>query len=444
MAIVRPFRAVRPSAEKAEETIALPYDVMNRAEAAEMAKGKPCSFLHISRSEIDLPEVADPYSIPVYEKARDNIAKNLKEGNLIQEDRPAFYIYRQTMDGREQTGIVGCVSIDEYENNKIKKHELTRYEKEVDRINHFDTCNANTEPVFLTYRDDEAIRELVEEFADSHSPVYDFTGGDGVGHTLWVVDERHIINAISAFFSAIPALYIADGHHRSASAYEVGKKRRTEHPDYTGDEEFNYFMAAIFPDTDLKIFDYNRVVKDLNGHTTESFLEAVHKAGFDIVDYGEYPKKTGEKGCGKCGDKCSVEVVKEFAGEVKVEALRPRKLHEFSMYLEGHWYKLTARPEIIPDDVIEGLDVSILQNELLAPILGIGDPRLDKRIDFVGGIRGLAELRRRTQTDMKVAFAVYPVTCQELMHIADCGKIMPPKSTWFEPKLGSGLFVHQL
>lgn len=412
MATVRPFRAVRPSAEKAAETAALPYDVMNRKEAAEMAKGKPCSFLHISRAEIDLPEIEDPYCSQVYHRAKCNIEDSLEKGWLIEEDAPALYIYRQEMDGRFQTGIVGCVSIDEYENNTIKKHELTRYEKEVDRINHFDACSANTEPVFLTYRDDAQIRGMMEGWMADHAPVYDFTGDDGVGHTLWVIDDESLIKALRAAFDSIPSLYIADGHHRSASAYEVGKRRRAANPDYTGEEEFNFFMAVIFPDADLKIFDYNRVVRDLNGLDDAQILEKIGEAGFDVQDMGE-------------------------------TEYRPEKLHEFSLYLHGHWYKMTCRDSIIPDDVIGALDVSILQDRVLAPILGIGDPRLDSRIDFVGGIRGLGELKRRAEQDMELAFAVYPVTCDDLMSIADCGEIMPPKSTWFEPKLGSGLFMHK-
>lgn len=412
MAVVRPFRAVRPSKDKAPETEALPYDVMNREEATEMAKDKPCSFLHISRSEIDLPEIENPYCSQVYEMAKHNIRVNMEKGWLIQEEKPALYIYRQKMDGRYQTGIVGCVSIDEYENNTIRKHELTRYEKEVDRINHFDTCNANTEPVFLTYRENAELRTLTNEYIQRHEPVYDLSD-DGVEHTLWVLDEQPVIDRLCGIFGEIPALYIADGHHRSASAYEVGKKRRKEHPGYTGEEEFNFFMAVIFPDSDLRIFDYNRVIKDLNGNSPEELLKKIENAGFTLCDMGKEP-------------------------------YRPEKLHEFSMRLDGRWYKLTAKKDIVSEDVIDSLDVSILQDRVLNPILGIEDPRTDSRIDFVGGIRGLEELERRTDTDMELAFAVYPVTCEELMHIADCRRVMPPKSTWFEPKLGSGLFMHML
>lgn len=413
MSIVRPFRAVRPAAKYADKVISLPYDVMNREEAKEMAKGNPYSFLHICRAEIDLPDDVDAYDKSVYEKAKSNIAKNLEDGVFIREDRPKLYIYKQVMDGRVQTGIVGCVSVDEYQNNIIKKHEKTRVEKEIDRINHFDICNADTEPVFLTYRDDKRIRTLVEGYMNANSPEYDAKTSDGISHTLWVIEDDALVKNLSDLFTEVPALYIADGHHRSASACKVGMKRREENPNYTGDEEFNYFMAVIFPDNDLKIFDYNRVLKDLNGLGKEEFLKATEKAGFTVTDMG-------------------------------TETYRPEAKHIFSIYLDGHWYKLEASPSIIPDDAIGSLDVSILQENLLAPVLGIADPRTDKRIDFVGGIRGLGELKRRAESDMQLAFAVYPVDISDLLSVADNGMVMPPKSTWFEPKLGSGLFMHEL
>lgn len=413
MAIVRPFKAIRPEKEYASKVIALPYDVMNREEAANMAEGNPYSFLHICRSEIDLPEQKDPYDRSVYEKAKSNIADFIEKGIFIHEEKPALYLYREIMDGRVQTGIVGCVSVDEYENNSIKKHEFTRVEKEIDRINHFDVCDTNTEPVFLTYRDDKRIRSIMEGFAQSNEPVYDVTAADGVQHILWVIDDEKIIDGLVSLFGEVPAMYIADGHHRSASACKVGEKRREEHPEYTGDEEFNFFMAAIFPDNDLKIFDYNRVVKDLNGCSTEEFLAKVQAAGFAVDDMGE-------------------------------EDYYPERKHVFSMYLDGKWYRLTASDDIIPDHVIDSLDVSVLQNNLLGPVLGIDDPRTDKRIDFVGGIRGLKELKRRAESDMKIAFAVHPVDVDDLLEVADNDMVMPPKSTWFEPKLGSGLFLHSL
>lgn len=413
MATVKPFKAIRPDAKYADKVISLPYDVMNRREAAEMADGNPYSFLHICRAEIDLPEQEDAYDRSVYEKARDNIAERLENGVFLQEEKPALYIYRQIMDGRVQTGIVGCVAVDEYQNNTIKKHEFTRVEKEKDRINHFDVCDADTEPVFLTYRDDKRIRSIMEGYVANHEPEYDITSEDGIQHTLWVIDDPEIIASLSGLFDEIPALYIADGHHRSASACKVGLKRREEHPEYIGDEEFNFFMAVIFPDNDLKIFDYNRVVKDLNGNSREEFLDKIRDAGFDVEEKGS-------------------------------EIYHPEGKHIFSMFLDGKWYKLTAGDSIIPDHVTESLDVAVLQNSLLHPILGIEDPRTDKRIDFVGGIRGLEELEKRVNDDMEVAFAVYPVDVDDLLCVADNNMVMPPKSTWFEPKLGSGLFLHSL
>lgn len=413
MAIVRPFKAVRPAREYAEEVISLPYDVMNRKEAAEMAWDKPHSFLHICRSEIDLPQEKDPYVKAVYEKAKQNIEQWLSDKVFIQDEKPMLYIYRQIMDGRAQTGIVGCVSVDDYQDDIIKKHEFTRVEKEIDRINHFDVCNSNTEPVFLTYRRDGGVDEIVNNWMESHSPEYDLKTDDGISHILWKLDDDALVSSLVSRFAAIPYLYIADGHHRSASAVKVGMKRREENPDYTGQEEFNFFMAVIFPDEDLKIFDYNRVVKDLNGLSSEEFLEKAAAAGFVVEEASASP-------------------------------YFPEAKHIFSMYLDGKWYKVTARPEIIPDDVVKSLDVAVLQDHLLDPVLGIKDPRTDKRIDFVGGIRGLGELERRCKEDMALAFAVYPVEISDLLGVADCGRVMPPKSTWFEPKLGSGLFVHRL
>lgn len=412
MATVKPFRAVRPVKQYADKVISLPYDVMNRQEAAEMAEGNPYSFLHICRAEIDLPQ-AEQHSQEVYAKARDNIADFMAKGILTQEEAPALYVYREIMEGRVQTGIFGCVSVDEYRDNIIKKHELTRVEKEIDRINHFDVCNANTEPVFLTYRDDKRIRVIVEGWAQTHEPEYDITAADGIRHMLWPVTDQNVIATLTGLFKEIPALYIADGHHRSASAFKVGMKRREEHPDFTGDEEFNFFMAAIFPDNDLHIFDYNRVVRDLNGLSSEQFLKKISEAGFEIQEQG-------------------------------AEIYAPEAKHFFGMFLDGKWYRLRATERIIPDHVIDSLDVAVLQNNLLGPVLGIDDPRTSDRIDFVGGIRGLSELEKRASSDMKVAFAVYPVSIADLLAVSDADMIMPPKSTWFEPKLGSGLLVHML
>lgn len=413
MSKVRPFKAIRPEAKYASDVVSLPYDVMNRKEAAEMASGNPYSFLHICRAEIDMPEQENAYDRSVYEKAKSNIEKYLEEGVFIREEKPALYIYREIMDGRVQTGIVGCVSVDEYKSNIIKKHEFTRVEKEIDRINHFDVCDANTEPVFLTYRDDSRIRDILDKFTKDSAPVYDVTAAGGIKHILWVMEDEQLIEELTSIFDEIPALYIADGHHRSASACKVGEKRREENPDYTGEEEFNFFMAAIFPDSDLKIFDYNRVVKDLNGNSSQEFMEKIEKAGFAVEDMGEEP-------------------------------YYPERKHVFSMYLDGRWYKLTASEDIIPDHITDSLDVAVLQNSLLEPVLGIEDPRTDKRIDFVGGIRGLGELKKRADSDMKVAFAVHPVSMDDLLSVADNDMVMPPKSTWFEPKLGSGLFMHSL
>ena len=412
MATVKPFRAVRPQKQYADKVISLPYDVMNRAEAAQMAEGNPYSFLHICRAEIDLPH-ADRYSQEVYEKARDNIADFRAKGIFIQEETPAIYVYREIMDGRVQTGIFACVSVDEYRDNIIRKHELTRVEKEIDRINHFDVCNADTEPVFLTYRDDRRIRVIVEGWAANHEPEYDITAADGIRHILWPVTDEDVIATLTGLFEQIPALYIADGHHRSASAFKVGMKRREQRPDFTGDEEFNFFMAAIFPDSDLHIFDYNRVVKDLNGLDAADFLEKISEAGFEIEAKG-------------------------------ADIYAPEAKHCFGMFLDGKWYRLRATEHIIPDHVTDSLDVAVLQNNLLSPVLGIDDPRTSDRIDFVGGIRGLAELERRVNSDMKVAFAVYPVSISDLLAVSDADMIMPPKSTWFEPKLGSGLLIHMI
>lgn len=413
MTIVRPFKAIRPTPALADKVISLPYDVMNRQEATQMAQNNPMSFLHICRSEIDLPDQKNPYDDSVYLMARDNIKRFLAESVFLQDQEPTFYIYRQTMGQNTQTGIVGCVSIDDYMNDIIKKHEYTREEKEQDRIRHFDICNANTEPVFLTHRANEELGQLMDQYTSNHDAEFRITTNDGVGHVFWVIRDDRARDKIVETFKSIPALYIADGHHRSASACKVGLKRREANPHYTGDEEFNFFMAVIFPDEDLNIFDYNRVVRDLNGLMPEAFIEAIEAAGFSVECQG-------------------------------TSIYHPTQKHTFGMFMDGNWYKLSAKPEIVTDHPIDGLDVAILQKHILAPILGIEDPRTDKRIDFVGGIRGLSELERRVETDMKVAFAMFPVTISDLLNVSDNGMVMPPKSTWFEPKLGSGLFVHQL
>ena len=415
MSIVRPFKAVRPTPTLADKVAALPYDVMNSQEAREMVVGNPYSFLHVDKAEIDLDPGIDLYDVKVYEKARDNLYDMIAKGVFIQDEKPCLYIYKQVMEGRAQIGIVGCTSIDDYRNNIIKKHELTRADKEQDRINHVDYCDANTGPIFLTYRAQSRIDQLVKGVMDSKAPVYDFVSDDGIGHTVWVMDEDGVIGEICEIFAGVENLYIADGHHRSASAVRVGLKRREQNPGWDGSEEFNYFLSVIFPDDQLYIMDYNRIVKDLNGYTDARFMAAV-------------------------GEKFDIE---EYAGE---GVLKPTAKHTYGMYLDGKWYLLTAREGSFDEgDPVARLDVSILQNNLLSPILGIGDPRTDKRIDFVGGIRGLQCLADRVDSgEMKVAFSMYPTTMDDLMDIADAGAIMPPKSTWFEPKLRSGVFIHKL
>lgn len=411
MSTIRPFAALRPPKAYAEQVSCLPYDVMNHEEACAMAAGNASSYLHICRADIDTSEAAI-HEPETYAKSRENLENFLKQGFLMREEKPCYYIYRQIMWGRVQTGIVGCASVDEYADGTIKKHELTRKEKELDRINHFDTCSVQTEPVFLAYRKHEGISAAIREWIKFHKPEYDFTSDDGVTHILWPVDDDAVIETIRKGFEEVPALYIADGHHRTASSAAVSAKRRAEHPDYTGDEEFNYLMAVTFCDEDLFIMDYNRVVGDLNGHTPESFMAAI-------------------------ADKFTVTPAKAGAPH------HPRAKHEYGMYLGGTWYILTAKEgSFNAAHPIESLDCAILQSNLLAPVLGIDDPRTSPRIDFVGGIRGLEELERRTGEG--VAFALYPVTMADLFNVADSGEIMPPKSTWFEPKLRSGLFAHEI
>ena len=411
MAQIRPFKAYRPCKGMEERIAALPYDVYNRAEAHEVVKKNPESFLAIDRAETQFGEEVDTYADCVYEKADQMLREKIQEGKFVQDPTPCFYLYELTMDGHSQTGVVGCASIDDYRNNVIKKHENTRADKEEDRIRHVDTCSMQTGPIFLAYRAKGDLREKIGELK-KQAPVYDFVSEDGIGHRVWVIDNNSDVSMIEEAFGKIPAIYIADGHHRCASAVKVGLKRREQYPDYTGEEEFNYFLSVIFPDEELRILDYNRVVKDLNGLDATAFLTRI----------GEY-----------------------FTVEKKGQApYRPTKQGMFGMYLEDEWYSLVAKEKIKSEDAVEGLDVSLLQNYLLDPILGIKDPKTDKRIDFVGGIRGLGELERRVHTDMKVAFAMYPTSIAELFAVADAGRLMPPKSTWFEPKLRSGLFLHEI
>ncbi|MDD3283438.1 MAG: DUF1015 family protein [Candidatus Cloacimonetes bacterium] len=415
MATFKPFKAVRPIPDKAQAIASLPYDVMDSDEARAEVKKNPLSFIHVEKPEVDLPESIDLYDPKVYAKAKENLYNYINDRHMIQDEKPMFYIYRQTMDGRSQFGLVGLSSVDEYMDGTIKKHELTRAEKEADRIKHVDTCDAHPSPVFFTYRHQEAIDDVVRKVCENKQAVYDFVSDDGIGHTLWLMDDPSDIKAIEDAFAKLPYLYVADGHHRTASAAKVGLLRREQYPNYTGEEEFNYFMTVIFPDNHLKIFDYNRVVKDLNGNSSAEFLTKVR-------------------------EKWNVEEVS--AGS----SFNPSQLHQMSMYLDGKWYFISPKSGTWNEkDVVENLDVSILQKNLLHPILGIEDPRTDKRIDFVGGIRGLSELVKRVDSGKeKVAFAMYPTSMDELIGIADAGQIMPPKSTWFEPKLRSGLFIHLL
>ncbi len=416
MAVFNPFCGFRPRVDLAERIASRPYDVLNSAEARVEAEGNEYSFLRVVKSEIDLPEDTDPYDDRVYATARANLDRLIHLGRLVQDDRPCFYLYRQEMDGRVQTGVVGCTSVEDYEKNVIRKHEHTREVKERDRIRHVDECNANTGPVFLTYRGSERIDGLVEGWCADHKPLYDFST-DSVRHTFWVVDDGKVIKELKTAFGRIRTLYVADGHHRSASAAKVGAKRREANPGHTGQEEYNYFMSVAFPDHELTIIDYNRVVKDLNGQDAAGFLAALEAAGFEVV---------AEGGSG--------------------EPARPEKPGQYGLYLDARWHRVTAPEDWKQaEDPVEALDVAILQQKVLTPLLGIGDPRTDERIDFVGGIRGLGELERRVDSgEMALAFALYPTSIEDLMSVADLDRVMPPKSTWFEPKLRSGLIVHRL
>lgn len=409
---ITPFQSVRPNPSLADRIAALPYDVYNREEACIEVKKEPLSFLKIDRAETQFDNSVDTYDDRVYEKARETLDEMIADGSFLMDEKPCFYVYELTMNGRSQTGIVACSSIDDYVNGTIRKHENTREEKEIDRINHVDRTNAQTGPIFLVYRSVEEINRIIRKEKEK-TPVYDFTSPDGITHRAWVISDSNVIEKMEQDFAAVPTTYIADGHHRCASAVKVGLKRRKEHPDYTGQEEFNHFLSVLFPDDQLYIMPYNRVVKDLAGMKKEEFLEAVRKAGFTVFYLGDTPFAPEEKGT-------------------------------FGMYLNDGWYRLTADKSLVVDDPVEGLDVSILQNNLLRPILKIADPRTDKRIDFVGGIRGLSELEKRVAEDCTVAFSMYATSIQELLDVADAGLLMPPKSTWFEPKLRSGLFIHRL
>ena len=412
MAEIRPFVCVRPAEELASRVAALPYDVYNRQEAKEEVQREPLSFLKIDRAETNFDDSVDTYAPEVYQKAKELLQKEKQEGVYITDEDSSYYIYQLVMDGRPQTGLVACSSVDDYMNHVIKKHENTREDKEIDRITHVDTCSAQTGPIFLAYRSDKGIHDIVASYVENETPIYDFTAVDGIAHRVWKIAKKEDVDAIYKAFQNIQQIYIADGHHRAASAVKVGLKRRQENPGYTGEEEFNYFLSVLFPHDELRILDYNRTVKDLNGRSLTQFLE---------------------------------EISKNFIVEKAEGQVRPEKKGTFGMYTEGQWYHLTAKPELFEGkDAVGSLDVSVLQDYLLGPVLGIGDPRTDQRIDFIGGIRGLSELEKRADSDMKISFSMYPTSITELFDVADQELLMPPKSTWFEPKLRSGLFIHEI
>lgn len=410
MAIVRPFKAIRPRVELAVQVAALPYDVYSREEAWEKVQGNPLSFLNIDRAETQFGSEVDTYADCVYEKARELLDGQIADGTYETEENACYYLYELVMNGRSQTGIVGCCSIDDYANNVIKKHENTRADKEKDRIRHVDTCSAQTGPIFLAYRRHEELSHLISEVKTT-VPLYDFTADDGIIHRAWRISEADRQAVIGQAFAGMDSLYIADGHHRAASAVRVGQMRRAANPGYTGEEEFNYFLSVIFAEDELMIMDYNRVVADLNGFTEAEFMDKVSEM-FDIA--------------------------------LETETVHPAVKGQVGMYLGGKWYRLSAKASICSEDAVKGLDVSLLQDYVLMPVLGIMDPKIDKRIDFVGGIRGLSELERRVDEGMAVAFSMYPTSIGELFAVADAGLLMPPKSTWFEPKLRSGLFIHRI
>lgn len=410
MAEIKAFSGIRPKEGLEAKIAALPYDVYSRKEAKAQIQKEPLSFLKIDRAETGLDD-SIPFDDPqVYRRAHDLLWGMVGQGEFIRDEKPCLYLYEQTMDGRSQTGLVACASVDDYQSNVIKKHENTRADKEVDRINHVDTCNAQTGPIFLAYRSHPELQEIFAGVKQEKA-LFSFTSEDGIGHRGWRIAEDKKIEEILRIFRTIDSLYIADGHHRAASAVKVCEKRRREHPGYTGEEEFNYFLSVMFPGEELYIMDYNRVVKDLNGWTEAEFLQKIQE---------------------------------KFVVEKKAWEYHPTQKGRMGMYLGNQWYALKVRPEFEQDDAIHGLDVSILQNEILAPVLGITDPKTDARIGFIGGIRGLSELERRVHTDCKVAFSMYPTSIEELYRVADMGLLMPPKSTWFEPKLRSGLFIHAL
>ena len=410
MAIVKPFLCVRPRPDIAARVAALPYDVYSREEAKREVEREPLSFLRIDRAETQFPDSVDTYADCVYEKAGELLQGMMEDGSLVTEPVPCYYVYELAMEGRSQTGIAACASVDDYLSGVIRKHENTRADKEEDRVRHVDACSAQTGPIFLAYRARADIRAITEQ-AKEGAPLYDFTAPDGVRHRVWRIGGADQVKALEEAFSQIPVLYIADGHHRAASAVRVSLKRREENSGWRGDEPFNFFLSVLFPGDELQIMDYNRAVADLNGLTKEEFLEQV-SGRFTVTEAGS-------------------------------QAVRPEKKGVFGMYLDGLWYRLETKRRLSGDSV-EDLDVSVLQDTLLGPVLGIEDPRTDKRIAFIGGIRGLSELERRCGNDMRAAFSMYPTSIEELFRVADEARLMPPKSTWFEPKLRSGLFIHTI
>ena len=411
MAVIRPFQCVRPRKDVADRVAALPYDVYNRQEAKKEVEREPLSFLKIDRAETNFDDSVDTYAPEVYQKAKEILNEEIARGIYEKDDSEAYYIYELTMNGRAQTGLVACASVDDYVNNVIKKHENTREDKEIDRITHVDTCSAQTGPIFLAYRAQDAINKRVEANKEKE-PVYDFTAVDGVKHRVWKMSDPEDVEAIRKAFEKLNQIYIADGHHRAASAVKVGLKRRKENPAHTGKEEYNFFLSVLFPHDQLMIMDYNRSVTDLNGLTVPEFLEKI-KENFEV---------------------------EKVSGQV-----RPQEKGTFGMYLEDGWYVLKAKENLYEGkDAVGRLDVAVLQDYLLNPVLGIQDPRTDERIEFIGGIRGLSELEKKVKEGMKVSFSMYPTSITELFDVADQNLLMPPKSTWFEPKLRSGLFIHQI
>lgn len=408
MSLIKPFRGLRPVSEHASDVVAPPYDVLNTAEARERVKGHPLSFLHISKPEIDLPEGTDPYSEEVYKKGAENLQKLINDNVLMRDEKACYYVYRLIMGEHQQTGLVVTASVADYDTNRIRKHEYTRPDKEDDRVRQIDALNAQTGPVFLTYRNNKIVEGIIDKVANT-SPTYDLTADDGVKHTIWVVSDDDDINTLTSTFDAMDCLYIADGHHRSAAASRIAAQRNNG----VDNAAHDYFLSVIFPDNQMQILDYNRVITDLNGLTEDELIAKIENS---------------------------------FSIEMVNTRYKPQKSTEFSMYLKGHWYKLQIKPELIPEnDPVASLDISLLQNNIIDPLLGVSDPRRDKRIDFVGGIRGLQELEKRVDSgEMKIAFALYPTSLSQLMDVADANEVMPPKSTWFEPKLADGLVSHVL